>query len=644
MITIRRRILISFCVSMIIVVSVIGFLVSWKLGGSLNEQTDILNRDVILQTRETLEGHNRILQSFLDNIADGVSLHAANTASDELLAHNLESQLLAPLAKQIKKSCEDAAIDFGIILDADGAVAAAHPGGADSVKSAERVRSWKVFQTLRGRMEDESGEYGESLKDMAHLDSGFLKALGLENRDAGGFGGVGIVSAAIISDDFGDPIGIYACGKLLNGLVAPLEQLFLATGSAGILYVKKYPMAEAGFTEDADTVWSDGQTDSTPVSDGFFGGMMKLARENYLFSASALADSAGETLGTVWVGVPLSGLKVRGAILETAQNARRAIHLWMILCVSASLLIFWGVGYAIALIIERPIRVTVSELYNALSAMIHSSEGISAAGSRVAEGSRDQSVSVRTTSDSLAEITDALRRTAGLTEGAGQLMSENIKKSVNTVKSLVGLTEQIARVEKDSGKIGQIIKTIDEIAFQTNLLSLNAAVEAARAGDAGSGFMVVANEVRNLATRTADAAKNTQGLLQSTITRIAEAARSIRDMNEDFDGIIRSATVMGDKTQAITDASKIQTLRVEKVSHSVTEMGRIAGHNADAAAEFAQTAMELRHHAEHLNPLIGGLGRMIDYKAIQRKSGIASPPSFSRRNAADPSLTTSSLI
>ena len=114
------------------------------------------------------------------------------------------------------------------------------------------------------------------------------------------------------------------------------------------------------------------------------------------------------------------------------------------------------------------------------------------------------------------------------------------------------LARNMGQIEADSDKTGKIIKTIDEIAFQTNLLALNAAVEAARAGEAGAGFAVVAEEVRNLAMRAAEAAKSTQTLLEGTIKQVKISAAAVRAMSEDFEGIVESATVMGEKTAAIT--------------------------------------------------------------------------------------------
>jgi len=171
----------------------------------------------------------------------------------------------------------------------------------------------------------------------------------------------------------------------------------------------------------------------------------------------------------------------------------------------------------------------------------------------------------------------------------------------------------MAQIEADSGQIVQIIKTIDEIAFQTQLLALNAAVEAARAGDAGVGFAVVADEVRNLAIRVTAAAKNIQELLDTTVSRVSQSSRSIREVNNDFDEIIESATSMGEKTAKITEESKDLTVAIEQISIAVKEIDNIiqdvassSEESAAASEELSAQSLEIKHFIKELLLIVGG--------------------------------------
>lgn len=211
-----------------------------------------------------------------------------------------------------------------------------------------------------------------------------------------------------------------------------------------------------------------------------------------------------------------------------------------------------------------------------------------------------QAASLEETAASLEEMTAMSRQTSELSSDAEQLMNENIEKSAHSMKALIELTQEMSQIEADSGQMGQIIKIIDEIAFQTNLLALNAAVEAARAGEAGSGFAVVAEEVRNLALRSTEAAKSTQQLLESTVERVSQAARSIKNINSGFEGIIESATAMGEKTASITHASREQTKGIEQVSLSATEIDKITQRVAGSSQESAAASQELSTQAERM--------------------------------------------
>ncbi|HPN83636.1 MAG TPA: methyl-accepting chemotaxis protein, partial [Spirochaetota bacterium] len=148
-----------------------------------------------------------------------------------------------------------------------------------------------------------------------------------------------------------------------------------------------------------------------------------------------------------------------------------------------------------------------------------------------------------------------------------------------------------------------IIRVIDEIAFQTNLLALNAAIEAARAGTAGAGFAVVADEVRSLALRTTEAAHDTQELLDGTVSRVSGAAQAIRNMNNQFSGIVESATVIGEKTQAITEASREEAVRVSHIAGAASDIEKVTQQVAGTAEETSATAEELSAHASVLSEM-----------------------------------------
>ena len=193
----------------------------------------------------------------------------------------------------------------------------------------------------------------------------------------------------------------------------------------------------------------------------------------------------------------------------------------------------------------RPVHRVIEVLRGCADGVFSAAYQVSSSSQSLSDGASSQAGSIEETSSSLEEMASMTRKNA---ENAGQ--ADGLMKEVDLVvmranESMERLTTSMAEINRASEETSKIIKTIDEIAFQTNLLALNAAVEAARAGEAGAGFAVVAGEVRNLAMRAAEAAKNTADLIEGTSKKVKDGsglvqghARGLRGGGED--GLARS--------------------------------------------------------------------------------------------------------
>ena len=273
--------------------------------------------------------------------------------------------------------------------------------------------------------------------------------------------------------------------------------------------------------------------------------------------------------------------------------------------------IFVALFITLGRLLVRPLRRVVKGLSDGAAQMTTISAEIAETSQALSDRASRQAAAVEETSVSLEEMTARSRETADLTKGAEALMSNNIAKSGQSLKSLIELTREMGRIEAESDQMRQIIKTIDEIAFQTNLLALNAAIEAARAGEAGTGFSVVADEVRNLALRATEAAGHTATLLDQAVRRVSGAAQSIKALNADFEGIIESATVIGEKTEAITEASRDQSREISQVSQSASDLDELAQKLSATSVDSAAAAEQLAGQAGRLRAVVDELLKMV---------------------------------
>jgi len=262
-------------------------------------------------------------------------------------------------------------------------------------------------------------------------------------------------------------------------------------------------------------------------------------------------------------------------------------------------------------LISAPIQKTVTGLKKSADRLSLAADQIADTSQSLAQSAAEQAVSIEETSASLEQMKGASRETSELTEGARELMEENIMKSGQSLKTLVQLTREMSKIEADSEHIVSVIKSIDGIAFQTNLLALNASVEAVKAGEAGAGFAIVADEVRNLAMKSTESAQNSQNLLNTTVLSINTSAYAIKKINNDFEGIIESATIMGDKTAEITRASTDLSKGIEQISIAANEMDKIAQHVAAASQESAAASQEMYAESANMKKLVDALTSLI---------------------------------
>lgn len=260
---------------------------------------------------------------------------------------------------------------------------------------------------------------------------------------------------------------------------------------------------------------------------------------------------------------------------------------------------------------DRSVLAALRDMQTRLQSMVadikRSAETIKTASAEIASGNADlsartesQASSLEETASSMETITDTVRQNADNARQANQLVVTASDFAIKGGDVVGQVVRTMGEINESARKIVEIISVIDGIAFQTNILALNAAVEAARAGEQGRGFAVVASEVRNLAQRSAGAAKEIKALIGDSVEKVGVGSKLVDEAGQTMEQIVDSVRRVTDIMSEITAASQEQSAGIQEVSQAVGQMDEMTQQNSALVEEAAAAAESLEEQADHL--------------------------------------------
>jgi methyl-accepting chemotaxis protein len=296
--------------------------------------------------------------------------------------------------------------------------------------------------------------------------------------------------------------------------------------------------------------------------------------------------------------------------IEESINSSLSVTIIITICIVALLV---AISIAILNALKGVLQKSFGHISQSSYEILNASSQISNSANSLSEQSSSQAAMVEEVNANIEEAYTSISQNRTNAQQANELSQDANNSALKGYENIKELSNSMQNINESSTKISNIIKTIDEIAFQTNLLALNAAVEAARAGEHGLGFAVVAEEVRSLAGRSAEAAQETEVIIDESVQQVHKGNDITKLTNTSFDDILSKSKSTNSIIQDITESSDRQHESIQLISRSLDTVDSNTQSMASSSEELAATAEELNSQAQSMTESINTITKSIGF-------------------------------
>ncbi|QTA85676.1 Methyl-accepting chemotaxis protein domain-containing protein [Desulfonema magnum] len=267
--------------------------------------------------------------------------------------------------------------------------------------------------------------------------------------------------------------------------------------------------------------------------------------------------------------------------------------------------------YLLSRAVTKSVRGVIRGLEHSSGGVITAAGHVSSSSQGLSQGTSEQAAFLQQTSAALEQMNEKVRQNADNAVQSWGLANHAVKNIESANMSMTRLLQFMEDITTATRKIQTIIKLIDELSFQTNLVALNASIESARAGEAGAGFSIVADEVRNLAVRSSEALCETSDIIEETVGKVTDGAKIVSEVNETFSVMELDTLRIGKMVKAVANDSDEQAMGISEINRAVGEVDKVIQNLAAGGEQLAGTAQEMKTYAGSMNSFVLALTKLL---------------------------------